>query len=234
MGFHGVSSRAGRRRSLIVLAMSLLLLASSLACGCGSSHGTTDGASDATPDRAGDRMSPTDSADSADATGDRSTSICAHGTDCVLAPATCCGHCGTYSRDDIRSVHKDDARNVPSPCEGDVIGCPACYAEPDPNLQPACSIEGGCTWMDLRDWSSCDSDDDCILRVVACCECGAMITPSNLVAVHKDYRSDLEEVLCPPDTRCATCGLTYEPYFTRCGADTADGAKSCRVDLVGP
>ena len=165
-----------------------------------------------------------------------------HSTDCRLAPASCCGACGAYTRDDIVSMTPDALEAYrASACAGG-IGCPACYQAPDPALLPVCEA-GSCGVLDLYDpamdhrsaFTACETDSECMLRVAACCECGATIDGSTVVAIRVDQLAAFEALLCPPGTGCPECAPLYPDYlFTHCRADTAGGPKRCVVDVIGP
>ncbi|MBW2734361.1 MAG: hypothetical protein JRH20_18380 [Deltaproteobacteria bacterium] len=170
------------------------------------------------------------------------TRECVHPTDCALRPASCCGECGAYTRDDIVSLPHARLHDYASThCPADAA-CPPCYRDPPPDLLADCTSAGACSYVDLYDpgeghrseYTSCDNDSNCVLRVTDCCECGASLSLMNLVAIRQDKRADFERLLCEPGTGCPECVLDYAPYFTWCGADASGLPKRCRVDMVGP
>ncbi len=212
---------------------------------CGNSHmadvgpdtARTDAARDTSVSDTGDiDTGAADDAGSSDAGGSR----CEHPTDCTLIPASCCGDCGAYTRDDILSLHDDDVEEQRSATCGEVA-CPPCFTEPDPALQPTCE-SGVCGYIDLYDpamdftseFTECTESDECVLRVVDCCPCGAEIRMDRLVAIRVDKLADFAELVCEPGTACDDCEPSYEPFFARCGADAPGMAARCRVDVVGP
>lgn len=117
----------------------------------------------------------------------------------------------------------------------------ACFTEPDPALQPTCE-SGVCGYIDLYDpamdftseFTECTESDECVLRVVDCCPCGAEIRMDRLVAIRVDKLADFAELVCEPGTACDDCEPSYDPFFARCGADAPGMAARCRVDVVGP
>lgn len=164
-------------------------------------------------------------------------SVCAVATDCVVVPASCCGSCGAPSSGDAVALHRDDALAYRRGVCGDQL-CPACAQDDPPHLLADC-VGGACVLVDLmndsgQEWSGCESDDDCTLRTRDCCPCGADIVESNLVAIRQDRYADFGSLVCEPGASCPECEPSYEPYFTWCGADTAEGPRRCRVDVVGP
>lgn len=172
---------------------------------------------------------------------DAGSPSCEHPTDCTLVPVSCCGNCGAYTRDDIVSVHDDVVAQQRMEACPDDFGCPPCFSEPDPALQPTCEA-GACGYVDLYDpsmghtseYTECDDDSDCVLRVVDCCPCGADIRMDRLVAIRADKLADFAELVCEPGTACPECEPSYEPFFTWCGADSPGQPRRCRVDVVGP
>lgn len=168
-------------------------------------------------------------------------SRCTYPTDCILHSASCCGDCGAYTRDDIISLTSEDlAQYLDENCSQK--GCPGCYKAPNPSLFADCSKEGQCTWIDIYDpnqdyateYTRCSTDSDCVLRARECCECGAMISLENIVAIRKDKLADFEKLVCKPGTGCTECAADYFPLFTWCGGEGPGTPKHCRVDFVGP
>jgi hypothetical protein len=123
----------------------------------------------------------------------------------------------------------------------DPVACPACFRAADPALLADCQ-SNACTYVDFynpetdhrSEYTACEADDDCVLRVVQCCECGSDPTLSNTVAVRRDKLADLERLLCAPGTACDDCLADYSHLFTWCGGDTATMPARCRVDFLGP
>lgn len=110
--------------------MRLALVVGLMVVACGDSHtpdggpdtgGMTDAARDTSASDSGDIDTGSDDDSGSDAGGSR----CEHATDCTLIPASCCGDCGAYTRDDILSLHDDDVEEQRSATCGEVA-CPPC------------------------------------------------------------------------------------------------------------
>lgn len=170
-------------------------------------------------------------------------SHCMYPTDCILRPASCCGDCGAYTRDDIISLTLEDLDDyLRENCSGGEFSCPGCYKAPNPSLFANCSEDSQCTWIDIYDpdhdyateYTRCSTDSDCVLRTRECCECGATISQDNIVAIRKDKLSDFEKLVCKPETGCPECAADYFPFFTWCGGEDPNTPKRCHVDILGP
>lgn len=148
-------------------------------------------------------------------------------TDCVVVPESCCGSCGAAARGDAVAVHTaragDYRRSACDPVGGD---CPACFMEPDPTLVATCEA-GRCVVVDLQEHPSteCAAAADCRVRAVECCECGATITPSTVVAVSDP--AAFEPLVCDPGTGCPECAPTYPD-------DLVPACEAGRCVVTGP
>lgn len=135
---------------------------------------------------------------------------------CELVPASCCGFCGQPATDDMTGIHKDQLDAHRNEVCGDDAACPACYAEPDPNLfaycdQPA-SGNGSCVAADVRthDLSVCEKDSDCRLRMgLDCCE-GCFGGVDGVVAISTKKNDELSALACGPELMgCPECAPDY-------------------------
>ena len=174
--------------------------------------GTVDTAAD-TPadtvdDGAGDPVS--DPVEESDGIGP-DWAACTVPSDCVIAANSCCGVCGMPTLDDVDAANKnfleehyDAVCDIPDPI------CPGCATMPNPELIATCR-EGSCLAMDIgeEDLTNCTSSDDCVIRTPECCECGADMTPTSLVAIRGDGRSVLEDLVCDPVVACPECAPIY-------------------------
>lgn len=154
---------------------------------------------------------------------------CVVPSDCVLVSVSCCGSCGAVVRGDAAAVnraHADAHRAAACP---DGAGCPACFAEQDPTLLATCDA-GRCVVVDLQAHAAtvCASSSDCRVRAVECCECGASITESTVVAISDP--AALEALVCDPGTGCPECLPDYPDGF---GA-TCDGGRCAMVFSGAP
>lgn len=139
---------------------------------------------------------------------------CTSPTDCVLVPRSCCGACGEPSRTDSIALHRDDVNAFRNGVCGDDVGCPACAGQPDPTLLASC-VSGQCAVIDLyvHPSTECMRDDDCRVRAIDCCECGADTSPGRLIAVSRGY----DELVCDPMSACPECAPVYpDTVFALC------------------
>lgn len=131
---------------------------------------------------------------------------CVRNDDCVIRPASCCGACGAATRGDVIAVEKTRAALYASDhCAG--VGCPACYAEPDPTLLATC-VDHKCAVVDLlaHDSTSCSADGDCRIRTTSCCECNGATDRAHLVAVSSEV--DFSPLVCDGQA-CPECAPLY-------------------------
>lgn len=213
------------------------LAASLVAVGCGGQtfdvgapgqDGGVDSSSDgiSSDTRPGDDTRPVD--DSALDVGPDSLPVdwtaCLDVRDCQLAPATCCGTCGTWTASDIvalAKVHASDYRSAV--CGPTPPGCPKCAGRPDPSLQTTCST-GHCAVLDVRtsDVSACTTDTDCVIRAPECCEPCGLVDAFDLIALNRSQVSSYLTKVCGGDVACPDCVSTYPPGISaRC--DTTSG-----------
>lgn len=137
---------------------------------------------------------------------------CSVPSDCLVVPASCCGSCGAATRGDAVAVSTSRASAYrASVCGGD-FGCPACFMEPDPTLVATCDA-GRCVVVDLTTHAAteCAAASDCRVRAVECCECGATITESTVVAIANG--AAFEALVCDPGTGCPECAPVYPDTF---------------------
>lgn len=133
---------------------------------------------------------------------------CAVPSECLVVPASCCGSCGAATRGDAVAVSRSRADAYRASVCGDDFGCPACFMEPDPTLVATCQA-GRCVVVDLQLHAAteCAGPTDCRVRASECCECGASITPSTVVAVSNG--AAYEALVCDPGTGCPECAPVY-------------------------
>ena len=152
---------------------------------------------------------------------------CTVPSDCVVVPASCCGSCGQPTRSDAIAIAADQQSAYRASVCGDDLGCPACFMEPDPTLLATCEA-GRCVVVDLATHAAteCTSSTDCRVRAAECCECGATITESTVVAVSDG--AAFEALVCDPGTGCPECAPVYPDTF---GA-TCDAGR-CAMIFAG-
>jgi hypothetical protein len=99
-----------------------------------------------------------------------------------------------------------EARHQEEVCGAEPPMCPACAAQADPNLFATCE-RGTCVANDLRqhEASACVEDDQCIVRPVACCPCGASSEPWELVAMNSESSAFIDFVCKDAGAVCAEC-----------------------------
>ncbi|MDQ3031274.1 MAG: hypothetical protein M3Y87_02580 [Myxococcota bacterium] len=154
-----------------------------------------------------------------DARSDARWDECTVPSECVVVPASCCGSCGAATRGDATALNRAHLGAHRSSVCTDGFGCPACFSEPDPTLLATCEANR-CIVVDLQTHAAteCTTPADCRVRAVECCECGASITPSTVVAISS--ASALEDLVCDPGTGCPECLPDYPSTF---GATCDDG-----------
>jgi hypothetical protein len=197
----------------------IILAAALIACG-GKTSGDVVGIDAATADSATDGRS-----DTAIDFAARSQP----GT-CVLSANGCCGTCGTPRLSDFTPVNVARISDFRAfTCTDPAPTCPGCASMDDPNLQAFCR-GGRCTGVDVRvdALSGCATDDDCLLRYEACCECGAS-GDFNIVALRRDKAGAYSAERCPPSTGCPECAPAY-PTNMRAVCDPT--TKHCRVQTI--
>lgn len=146
---------------------------------------------------------------------------------CVLVGNSCCGTCGEEDLAGKKAVNGAQADAYFQSVCPDPTPCPACAAQPNPNLFAYCD-NGTCRAADVRTHavSACTSDADCTLRGgTECCQ-PCMPTDSELTAVNKT--SDLSSLVCAPDEACGLCLTQYPP-----DAAAICNAGHCEVILAG-
>lgn len=134
---------------------------------------------------------------------------CTHNGECTLTSRTCCGVCGAPNLEDVIALpfsSIDDYRATA--CEGDPL-CPGCASAPNPNLFATCNA-ATCVAIDVGATAiaQCEVDDDCVLRVAGCCECGDT-SPEALVSLRADALLDYLALVCDAEVPCDDCVPTY-------------------------
>jgi len=148
--------------------------------------------------------------------------LCDVPSDCVVTANTCCGVCGRPTAGDVAAVNGDRQSDyyldVACPeARAEPPICPGCASMPNASLVAGCDLTRTCSLVDIendRDLVGCTTDDECIVRVPDCCECGADTSIGNLVAIHRDRRADLEAIVCDPGTGCLECAPMYPSDVT--------------------
>lgn len=150
---------------------------------------------------------------------------CDEPADCILAPENgCCFPCGeSLSLEQVTAIHREHASAYyESECPGE-LECPDCIPARNPSLRTTCSAAGQCEVFDVRRLpiSACTSDTDCRVRVPDCCECGAVVDPASLIALHVDEVGPYVARVCGPfDGDCAPCAPVYpDTVEAYCAAD---------------
>ena len=137
---------------------------------------------------------------------------CAMPTDCIVVPASCCGSCGAATRGDSVAVSRARSGEYRTSVCGDELGCPRCFMEQDPTLVATCEA-GRCVVVDLQlhGATECADASECHVRAVECCECGATISPSTVIAISDP--AAYEALVCDPGMGCAECAPIYPPEY---------------------
>jgi len=146
--------------------------------------------------------------------------------ECVALVPGCCGICGSPTLADVEGVNSDKRDDFTArTCTDPNPTCPKCAQATEPNLVAFCE-SNRCTALDIRldAVSSCEKDDDCMLRYPECCErCSP--EPFNLVAIAKAQASHYQGKVCDPSQGCPACVPAYPAGFNAaCGTD-----KHCKV-----
>lgn len=147
---------------------------------------------------------------------------CVTSADCVLVPATCCGHCRRPTREDAIALSAAGADAYRDAVCGDRTWCELCDSVGAAPYAVACD-DGLCVLRDPEEEPSlteCTIDADCRLRRGRCCDCGSyddVESPrSELIAVRADAEEAVRAWLCAPEETCECEGP--EPYGGRCYA----------------
>jgi hypothetical protein len=142
---------------------------------------------------------------------------CESPSDCEVAIDQCC-ECEAGVDAILGTRRAAHRRHV---CGRRFLVCPECQGPLRPDLGATCNA-GVCELYDLRTSpiAACSRDEDCVLRVAACCECGGDTRPSALVAIARDRAAEYRTLVCAPDAECAACEPIY-PAEARaiCAAD---------------
>jgi hypothetical protein len=145
---------------------------------------------------------------------------CARGTDCALAPTSCCAPCGEPTRCDLAAVPRDAVETFARAVCARPSACPTCAEGRPPELVPFCRA-GACELVDLRAdaISACERDADCAVRDWACCTaCDA--SPVCPIALRRDALSTYEDQVCALSANCPKCKNGIQGYRARCDPAT--------------
>ena len=194
-----------------IFALVVALGSLSLACGgnvavsSGGAGGSATTTGTGTATSTGTTTSTSTSTGTGTGTGTQSFDACAHSTDCTVAENGCCGWCGKPSLSQFTAVNKDQlaafaAWTCPDP---GAVGCPNCVEEPGASLGSHCEA-GHCEAFDAVAMSTCQSDDDCVLRHGTLC-CEQDCSDASLLAVSKSAAAQIAAWMCETDEPCSTC-----------------------------
>jgi hypothetical protein len=191
--------------------------------------GCYDSGSKADGDGAEDVIAEPDSGDTAGEEPTSEWTACAVPSDCVFVSKGCCSPCGIPSLDDYDVINRVYVEEHHTDVCPDPIPCPNCATEPNPELVATC-IDGRCTGMDIgtEDFSACTADDECVIRVPDCCECGADTSHSNLIAFRVDAWSTFMQIVCDPMVDCPMC----EPIYPVDAEPFCDTDGHCAVRFI--
>jgi hypothetical protein len=143
--------------------------------------------------------------------------LCTVNSDCVLVPVSCCGTCGAPTATDVLAINSDSIQlQSDLACANQAVpGCPLCAAEPNGSLLAQC-VQGSCEVFDVRasPVSACETAQECVLRVAACCECGAAMNVSSLIALNADQLSSYAQLVCDSTADCMDCAPVYPSDIT--------------------
>jgi len=137
---------------------------------------------------------------------------CTAPSECVFTIIDCCGPCGVPSLSDYDAVNADFVdEHYGAVCTDPDPICPGCAVMPNPELITTCDATGHCLGLDTgaEDLSLCTSNEDCRIRARDCCECGASMSPENLIAIRTDSTAEYEDLVCDPDMGCPECAPEY-------------------------
>lgn len=148
---------------------------------------------------------------------------CESPADCVLAPAgSCCFRCDTLTLEDVIAVNATRQSDYYTSLCPEGVACPPCVPATNPSVQVTCDA-GLCEAFDVRrrPLSACESDVDCRVRVMDCCECGADTSPPRLIALNIDEVGAYTALVCDSLAGdCAPCGAVYpDDVVAYCAAD---------------
>lgn len=146
-------------------------------------------------------------------TPDAAINVCVENSECLVVPQTCCGSCGAATRGDAVAVSRDELDQQRTDACAETMGCPACFAEPDPTLIATCR-SNRCELVDLleRDEiTACIQSTDCRLRFSGCCACASSDTP--VIATRADAEQSFTALSCDSDQACPECAPVFDPSF---------------------
>ena len=140
---------------------------------------------------------------------------CVDNSGCVIRARSCCGQCGTATREDIVALNKEKVTAYQTAHCGDTFGCPACYGEQDARLIATCAASS-CEVVDLALHTSteCAKDADCRIRTNVCCECGGPTDAQHIVAIAVNGEASFSALVCDEGQGCPECAPVYPPNAT--------------------
>lgn len=102
------------------------------------------------------------------------------------------------------------------------VDCAACPSlEPtDSRIAATCNVNL-CEAVAIRPsaLTACTEDDQCRVRALECCECGADLNSYNLASVRSDAEGAITGLLCDADTACNECAPDYSGFVAFCADD---------------
>lgn len=146
---------------------------------------------------------------------------CSANSECTIAAKTCCGVCGKPALEDVDGVNQDQLEAHKQAVCPTPVACSACPTQSNPDLFATCA-EATCKAVDVRSdpSSECSADDDCRLRVTACCECGGSTASFDLIALNRSKEAIYTKQVCDPMQACDLCLPVYpRDVEAHCAAD---------------
>lgn len=157
---------------------------------------------------------------------------CESNADCVVVPQSCCGTCGSATRDDAIAVKVERSDEYRADACETAGRCPACAAVvEDPRLLGVC-VARRCEVVRLHDHpvAYCASDAECQIRTRDCCPCGGETAPGRMIAIRKDGESYYSDIVCDEGQACPECAPVYPAEVTaRCGSNAYCEASDTRL-----
>jgi len=137
---------------------------------------------------------------------------CETGEDCSVVQLGCCDHCnGGFAVAVNREFASEVAERNRESCYGDEI----CTEMACPEIYPRC-LEGECVYADevSFDWQTCDSDRDCAIVQLGCCDhCnGGRVVAAN-AAYAEQVKEEMSDV-CGEDYACTL--MACAPQLAKC------------------
>lgn len=148
--------------------------------------------------------------------GSNELTSCVVNSDCVLRAESCCGACGTATREDSIAINVQHAAEYAERvCKNQ--GCDDCVMPQDATLLATCRA-GHCAVVDLMQHPSteCQSDADCRVRTNECCECGGAVDIEHLVSIASSGAGSFADLVCDPSHGCPECEPEYPAVPVNC------------------